>query len=326
MNFYVYEWFIKETGEIFYVGKGSKNRYKVRKHNKLFNYILDNNECESRIVKAFDKEEEAFEYEYIRINELWRSGQCTANIRKGGMGGTIDWWTPELREKYSKHNIMKSKNQRDRMSKNNPMKNIDVRNKVSEYRQKKVIINNIEYKSVKTVCEKYNICWHTVKKWCEKGVNPYGEMCRYKNEKQNLPNCKRYNKGSCKKIIYKGKYYETPLDIAEELKISKHVVYRWAKNGFDDQGNFCRYVGDNRKLEYKKFTNGEQNRKPIIVNGVMYESKIDAEKKLGLSKGYLAPYLNGTRKNNKFICKYVNQQPSCTNSDKSSAEGSTTNE
>ena len=41
--FYVYEWFIKESGKVFYVGKGHKNRYKVRKHNKLFNYILENN-------------------------------------------------------------------------------------------------------------------------------------------------------------------------------------------------------------------------------------------------------------------------------------------
>ena len=101
MNFYVYEWFIKESGTIFYVGKGCNNRYKVRKHNKLFNYILEHNECESRIIKNFDNEKDAFEYEYIRINELWKQGQCKANIYKGGMGGTVDWWTPELKEKYS---------------------------------------------------------------------------------------------------------------------------------------------------------------------------------------------------------------------------------
>src|SRR5690625_6332595 len=27
-DFYVYEWFIKDTGEVFYVGKGRGNRYK----------------------------------------------------------------------------------------------------------------------------------------------------------------------------------------------------------------------------------------------------------------------------------------------------------
>ena len=39
--FYVYEWFIVETNFVFYVGKGCRNRYKVRKHNKLFNYIIN---------------------------------------------------------------------------------------------------------------------------------------------------------------------------------------------------------------------------------------------------------------------------------------------
>lgn len=34
--FYVYEWFIKETNEVIYVGKGKGKRYKVRKHNRLF--------------------------------------------------------------------------------------------------------------------------------------------------------------------------------------------------------------------------------------------------------------------------------------------------
>ena len=48
--------------------------------------------------------------------------------------------------------------------------------------------------------------------------------------------------------------------------------------------------------------------------------------KLKLKKGYLAPYINGTRKNKNYICKYVNQQPSHENSDKSIVEGSTTNE
>ena len=38
--FYVYEWFVKETGEVFYVGKGIKNRYKVKKHNKFFNDFI----------------------------------------------------------------------------------------------------------------------------------------------------------------------------------------------------------------------------------------------------------------------------------------------
>lgn len=37
--YYVYEWFVIETDEIFYVGKGTGRRFKVRKHNK-FSMIL----------------------------------------------------------------------------------------------------------------------------------------------------------------------------------------------------------------------------------------------------------------------------------------------
>ena len=39
--YYVYEWYVKETGEIFYVGKGTKNRYKVKKHNRFFNDFIN---------------------------------------------------------------------------------------------------------------------------------------------------------------------------------------------------------------------------------------------------------------------------------------------
>ena len=109
--FYVYEWYIKETGEIIYVGKGCKNRYKVRKHNRLFNEMIKRYDCESRIVKRFDSEKEAFEYEFERVFQLKCIGQCVCNINKGGAGGVTNWWTDEKREQYSKNNVMKSKEQ-----------------------------------------------------------------------------------------------------------------------------------------------------------------------------------------------------------------------
>ena len=92
--FYVYEWYVVESGEIFYVGKGTRNRYKVRKHNKFFNDFITRYNCDSRIIKEFKTEKEAFEYEYERINELKCIGQCVCNIYKGG----TDIWMKE--EKY----------------------------------------------------------------------------------------------------------------------------------------------------------------------------------------------------------------------------------
>ena len=102
--FYVYEWFIKNTNEIIYVGKGSKNRYKVRKHNYIFNEFIKRYNCDSRIVKYFESEKEAFAAEFDRINELKLIGQCVCNINAGGAGGTIEHWTEERRKTYSENN------------------------------------------------------------------------------------------------------------------------------------------------------------------------------------------------------------------------------
>lgn len=323
--FYVYEWFIKGTNEIIYVGKGCRNRYKVTKHNKFFNDMIKRFDCESRIIKYFDNEQDAFSYEYERVVELKKIGQCVCNIYEGGFGGTTEWWTEDKKKIYSENNVMKSETQRKRMSENNPMKNKEIALKVNQKNSRQVIINQIEYKSVLDACKKYNVCYSTIKKWCEKGINQFGEQCRYKDEEQVIFVGKRYNKGGCKPLIYKDKEYESPIDLARELKISTSAVSNWCKKGFDANGNICRYKGDNRELTFKKYCIGEAKKKPIIVNGIYYPSKAEAEKALNIKGGGLTPYLNGTRKNKKYICEYVNQQPSHTNTDKSSVEGSTTN-
>ena len=61
--FYVYEWYIVDTNEVFYVGKGTRNRYRVRKHNRYFDDFIRRYECDSRIVKEFESEQDAFEFE-----------------------------------------------------------------------------------------------------------------------------------------------------------------------------------------------------------------------------------------------------------------------
>jgi hypothetical protein len=325
MKFYVYEWFIPKTNEIFYVGKGCRNRYKVRKHNKAFEKFLKENECESRIIKTFDSEKAAFNYEYERINELWTIGQCKANVYKGGAGGTIAWWTKEMREKYSKTNVMKSQKQRNRMKINNPMKNVEVQNKVKAYKQIKVVINGVVFNSKKEVCLKYGVAYETIDNWLKKGVNSYGEKCHLYG-KETKEYIGRYNKSSIKPITYKGKTYEAQKDLAEYLGVNQVTICSWVKRGFDPNGNPCRRIGDEKEYTFVKKKDNEQHKKTIKVNGIIYSSKSEAEKSLGLSKGFLAPYLKGARRNNNFVCEYVNQQPSHKNSENCIVEGSTTNE
>ena len=324
--YYVYEWFIKETGEVIYVGKGTHNRYKVRKHNRFFNDMIKRFDCDSRIIKEFEDEKAAFEYEYDRINELRLTGQCVCNIYNGGTGGTTSWWDDNRRKWYSEHNTMKSERQRKRMSEKNPMKDKKVSNHVNSKKRRLVIINEKEYESVKAAMKEYGVAYGTIKKWCEKGINPSGEKCRYKDSTQAVFDGKRYNKGGCRPLLYRGETFESPIDLAKILGIHHSTISKLAKRGFDPDGNECRYLDDTQKHIFKRWVNGETIKKPIWVNGVWYPSKAEAEKQLGLSKGYLAPYIAGTRKNKKYICVYDNQQPSQTKSDNSSLEGSTTNE
>lgn len=182
--FYVYEWYIVETGEIIYVGKGCRNRYKTTQHNKFFKDMIKRYKCESRIIKEFEKESDAYEYEHARTVELKAIGQCVCNIYLGGTGGTVNWWTPERREEYSKKNVMKTELQRRRMSENNPMKNADTKEKVRQHIIRAVYINGKYYESVKAAQIGENVSAVTISKWCKRGYDTIGNPCRYANESQ----------------------------------------------------------------------------------------------------------------------------------------------
>lgn len=182
--FYVYEWFIKETDEVIYVGKGCGKRYKVRKHNKFFNHMIKKYDCESRIVKEFENEKDAFDYEYIRIQELKKIGQCVCNIYDGGQGGTVSWWTDKLREDYSNYNVMKSENQRQRMKNNNPMSNPQIAEKTNGQKRRKVTIGNTTYNSIKDAKERLGISYSNIITWGKKGRTPDGQVCIIEPQKQ----------------------------------------------------------------------------------------------------------------------------------------------
>ena len=181
--FYVYEWFIKDTNEVIYVGKGSKNRYKVRKHNLMFNEFLKRFDCDSRIIKRYEDEQSAFQGESDRIAELKAIGQCVCNINTGGTGGLSETWTPEKRRKYSENNVMKSQEQRDRMSKQNPMKNPEVAMKVGEKHRKAVIVDGKYFDSVTSAAE-YIGTWDVYLTKCIRDKNGLckGHKCEYANQ------------------------------------------------------------------------------------------------------------------------------------------------
>ena len=68
--FYVYAYYNVENGIIFYIGKGTKRRYKVLfNRNKLFQEYYASHKCDVKILAFFDDEDEAFTYEQAMITE-----------------------------------------------------------------------------------------------------------------------------------------------------------------------------------------------------------------------------------------------------------------
>ena len=265
--FYVYEWYVKDTNEIFYVGKGSRNRYKTgNKKNKIFVLYIEKFDCESRIIKYFDIEDDAFKYEYERITELKKINQARANIDLGGKGGTSSCWTDEKRKHQSEYNPMKAFEQRERMKTNNPMKNKEIALKMAKKLQRPLYLNGIYYNSITEAEQTTGRSDSSIIKWCKRGYDDNGNPCRYADEKQKeIPSIKK--------------------------KHPKAVSY-----------------------------------KAVVIDEIKYETVEDGARAIGVWSESLIRAIKGNRKCKGHTCKYDNQQPIRTNSDKSSAEGSTTNE
>ena len=65
-KFYVYKWFNLDTGEVFYIGKGCRNRYKATsKRNKYFLEYIKTHNTKSEIILDNLTEKEAFEKEKV---------------------------------------------------------------------------------------------------------------------------------------------------------------------------------------------------------------------------------------------------------------------
>lgn len=326
--YYVYEWYIVGSGEIIYVGKGKGRRYKVKsQRNAFLTDMLKRYNCQSRIIKEFEDEKEAYEFEYDRIQQLKEDGQCVCNIHCGGAGGTGEMWTDELRREYSEKNVMKDARQRKRMSEKNPMKDPETAKRVNSQKRRAVIIDGVRYESLNEVREAFHTSNDCIRNWCKKGITPQGLSCRYEDEEQVTFSDVRYNKGGCKAIVYQGKTYESAIDLAKALGCGVGRIYSWAKRGFSPEGEPCRYLADHDEhiYENRHAIRNRNKAKPVVINGVQYGSCSEASEKLHLKKSTLYAYINGSRSNKKYICEYGNQQPSRGNTDNSTAKGSTTN-
>lgn len=321
--FYVYEWFNKKTNEIIYVGKGIRNRYRVRIRNNKFNKYISEHECDVRIIAYYEDELLCFRKEEERIRELMKIGQCICNKQCRGCGGLKSFWTPEMRKKMSEQNPMKDNLQKERMSKNNPMKNKDVAMRVGEKHRKKFYIKDKFYNGLLEAATEYNVTEACISSWIKAGKTPKGEKVTL--AKQQKPKMKGY-KEKCY-IIFKDKKYKTLTDLCKAENIALRTASEWLKRGFSSKGEYIRYSDDKKEYVYV-MPNKTHTNIPIKVNGEIFNSKKDVCEFYEITPYVLNKLLlkKPNKKDKELFCEYVNQQPSHTNPEKSSVEGSTTNE
>lgn len=242
--FYIYEWYIIDTNEVIYVGKGSKKRYLSKQHNNIFKEFIKRYNCKSRIIEYFENEQEAYKKEFERINELKDIGQCVCNKCIGGNGGgasintKMKRWTEEEREKYSKNNVMKAKNQRQRMIENNPMKNKEYAMKNGLLHRKPFFVGNLQFQTLQEASLYYNKKPQTIKDWLKKGHSPT-DICYYINEVPKEFNFTKNRHISRNiKIIYDNVEYNSIKDLAKFLNIEYTKVHKYFKRNKPINGKF----------------------------------------------------------------------------------------
>lgn len=114
--FYVYIWINDDKNEIFYVGKGSKNRYKDKtERNKWFKHIINKHKCHPEIIISGLTEKEALLLERKTEIELREKNEPLVNATEcGGQPPTASGkdnpnyghkWTEEKKKQLSEKMI-----------------------------------------------------------------------------------------------------------------------------------------------------------------------------------------------------------------------------
>ena len=138
-NFYVYIHFNAKTKEPFYVGKGSKKRYKNISNRGLhWKRYYNKYGFEAVIIEENLLEEDAFNLEKFWIGQLKQWGFKLINQTEGGDG--VTWWTnkkrPDISEKFKGHKV--TKETREKISKANKGKHNSIK---TEFKKGYVPIN-----------------------------------------------------------------------------------------------------------------------------------------------------------------------------------------
>lgn len=233
-QFYVYKWFVESTNEVFYIGKGSGNRYKdIYKRNQIFKqeYYQVYDDCKSEIIAFFNTEEEAFSEEEKLIAYYRSIGQAKANIDKGGTGGYKSEWTPELRAYMSKYNPMKDP--------------VIVQKSVMRRSQRAIRYKDTIYSNASELQPILGVSLSRVCEWAKRGYTSNYELCQYIDQEYEPINYKKQflNPASINVIIDEDKYFDTLQEAANYIGGSAQSLGRALKKHQSTfKGHTCKYA------------------------------------------------------------------------------------
>lgn len=188
-EFYVYKWFYKDSNKVFYVGKGSKDRYKdISRRNQIFKSIYNKNpeNCQVEIIQYFSDEQEAFAYEEKIIEKYQTFGECEANLYKGGAGGYKSQWTQEMKDYLSEYNPMYELENRMNNHLNSPMYNPEIVKKCVLAHNYQVVIDGITYISMAEASRQLNLAPGTIGLWVRRGYSKKKNPCYLLNNERDI--------------------------------------------------------------------------------------------------------------------------------------------
>ena len=140
-DYYVYIWYIVDTNEVFYVGKGKGKRYKhISGRNKFFTDMYKSHNCEVRKVYENLTEQEAFQKERELVRWYKENTSYRLTNQTDGGEGSSGWVPPkDFRDKQSQIHKAQWQDEefRERMlmiraDENGPYKSQEFREKIAE--------------------------------------------------------------------------------------------------------------------------------------------------------------------------------------------------
>ncbi len=106
-DYYVYEWFVTNTNEVFYVGKGRSGRYKDKSRDELFKTIQEKLSIDTRIVYSNLSEEESLDKESeLAIQRFFEGNTLINRITPFSIPNI--YWLVEKRLGYSEEELYRN--------------------------------------------------------------------------------------------------------------------------------------------------------------------------------------------------------------------------